>query len=330
MTTAAITAPRFTRLPAGLFASVMGLAGLALAWRAAAETFPVSPWIGDALSVLSLAVFLLLAVFYVAKLIQAPAAVRAEFENPVQSSFLATITVSLLLLAGIVRPWSFAVADIIWMVGATAQLLLAIAIVSSWVISRPGIGQVNPGWFIPTVGHVVATITGAPLGHTELGWFFFAVGAALTLIFYPLVVYRLAVHETLPPALQPTLFILIVPPALIFLASLALGGAFDGGAQSFFSIALLVAFVLAIRLRQFLALPFAASWWAYTFPLDALAIAALRYHEGLGGGFSLALAVVILGLATLVAAAVFGLTLKALKDGTLLPAAQSTPTRKAA
>ena len=60
MTVVATTAPLFTRLPAGLFASVMGLSGLALAWRVAAETFPVSPWIGDALSVLSLAVFLLL------------------------------------------------------------------------------------------------------------------------------------------------------------------------------------------------------------------------------------------------------------------------------
>ncbi len=319
MTVVATTAPLFTRLPAGLFASVMGLSGLALAWRVAAETFPVSPWIGDALGGLSLAVFLLLATFYVAKLIQAPNAVRAEFENPVQSSFLATITVTLLLLAGIVRPWSFAMADMIWMVGAAAHLLLAIAIVGSWISRRPDIGQMNPGWFIPTVGHIVASITGAPLGHVELGWFFFAAGAVFTLILYPMVVYRLTVHETLPPALQPTLFILIVPPALIFLASLALGGSVDGVARGFFSIALLVALVLAVRLRQFLALPFAASWWAYTFPLDALTIAALRYHEGIGHPASAVLAALLLALATALVVGVLGLSLRALARGKLLP-----------
>ncbi len=54
MTTMAGAAPLVARLPAGLFASVMGLSGLALAWREAAATFPVPPWIGEALGVLSL------------------------------------------------------------------------------------------------------------------------------------------------------------------------------------------------------------------------------------------------------------------------------------
>ena len=304
----------------------MGLAGLSLAWRVAAEILPVPAWIGEALGALSSAVFLVLAAGYVAKLIRAPETVRAEFDDPVQGSFIATISVSLLLLAAVLRPWQFGLADLVWLAGAGFQLLLTIAVVRRWLSRPPGLPLVNPGWFIPTVGHVVATVTGMPFGHVELCWFFFAVGAAFTLILYPLVVYRLAVHEALPPPLQPTLFILIVPPALIFVASLALGGAFDGVAQSFFSLSLLVALVLAVRLRQFLALPFAASWWAYTFPLDALAIAALRYHEGLHQGFSLALATVLLGLATLVVVVVFGLTLKALKDGTLLPA----PAQKAA
>jgi tellurite resistance protein len=323
-------APFVTRLPARLFAAVMGLAGLSLAWRGAAEVLPVPSWIGEALGALSLAIFLILAAGYLAKLVRAPETIRAEFDHPVQGSFIATISVSLLLLGGILRPWVFALADLVWMAGAALQLLLALGLSYRWLRQRPDIGQVNPGWFIPTIGNIVAAITGAPLGHTELGWFFFAVGLLFTAILYPVMLYRLIMHDTLPPALQPTLWILIVPPALIFLASLALGGAFDGVAQGFFSLALLVAFLLAIRLRQFLALPFAASWWAYTFPLDALAVAALRYHEGLGAGFSLALAIALLATATLVVAAVFGLTLRALKDGTLLPAAPPVPNPKAA
>jgi len=330
MTAIATTTPLATRLPARLFAAVMGLAGLALAWRNAAEMLPVSPWIGDALGALSVVVFLILAAGYASKLIRVPQAVRAEFEDPVQGSFVATITVSLLLLGGVLRPWAFGLADGVWLAGAVSQLLLAAALSYRWLRQRPDIRQVNPGWFIPTVGNIVASITGASLGHTELGWFFFAVGLVFTLILYPVVLYRLIMHDALPPALQPTLWILTVPPALIFLASLTLGGTFDGVAQGFFSIALLVAFLLVIRLRQFLALPFAASWWAYTFPLDALTIAALRYHEGIGDGFSRGLAVGLLALATLVVGAVFALTLRALKDGTLLPAAQPVLKQKTA
>lgn len=307
------------RIPARLFAAVMGLAGLSLAWRSAAEILSVPAWIGEALGALSLVVFLILAGGYAAKSIRAPASVRAEFDNPVQSSFFGAITVSLLLLAGVLRPWSFALANLLWWSGAASQLLLAVVLSYRWLRDRPNLQQVNPGWFIPTIGNIVATVTGAPLGHVELGWFFLAVGALFTLILYPVFVYRLVMHDPLPPPLQPTLWILVVPPALIFLACVALGGSFDGVAQGFFSIALLVGFLLLIRLRQFLALPFSASWWAYTFPLDALAVAALRYHEGLGAGFSLALAVAVLAVASLVVAAVFVLTLRALKNGTLLP-----------
>lgn len=318
------------RLPASLFAAVMGLAGLALAWRIAAEMFPVSPWIGELLGALSVVVFLILAAGYATKLIHAPEAIRAEFDNPAQGSFLSTITISLLLLGGVLRPWAFVLADLVWLAGATFHLLLAIALLSRWMGQPVDIRQVNPGWFIPTVGHIIAPITGAAFGHVELGWFFFAVGAFCTVVFYPIVVYRLLFHDKLLPALQPSLCILIVPPAVAFLAYLALGGAFDGFARSLFLAALFVALLVAARLRQLAAAPFGPSWWAYTFPLDALTVAALRYHEGLDAGFSGALAAILLTLTSLVVAAVFGLTLRALKEGSLLAPVQPILARKAA
>ncbi len=318
------------RMPASLFASVMGLSGLALAWRVAAESLPVSEWIGEALGALSVLVFLVLAAGYIAKIVHAPEAVRAEFDNPAQGAFIGAITVSLLLLGGILRPWLFVLADLVWLTGATFQLLLAIALLNRWLSHPPDIRQLNPGWMIPTIGHIVAPITGAPLGHIELGWFFFAVGMTFILILYPLTFYRLLFHEKLPPVLQPTLCILIVPPAVAFLAYLALTDSFDGLARSLFLAALFVALLLAARIRQFVELPFTASWWSYTFPLDALAVAALRYHEGLDAGFSGALAVVILTITTLVVTTVFVLTLRAVRGGTLLPAAKPVLGHKAA
>ena len=150
------------------------------------------------------------------------------------------------------------------------------------------------------------------------------------LIIYGIVFYRLLFHEPLPPVLRPTLCILIAPPAVASLAYLALGGEFDSLARSLFLAALFMALLVAARIRQFLEIPFAASWWSYTFPLDALAVAALRYHGGLDAGFSGALAIVILAITTLIVTTVFVLTVRALKDGTLLSTGKPDLQRQAA
>ncbi len=306
------------RLPAGLFASVMGLCGLGLAWRSAAGLLPVPGIVGDAICALAVLVFAVLALGYGAKLVRAPEAARAEFEHPGQNAFIATISISLMLLAGAIQPWSFAVADAVWIAGAGLHLVLAIAIFGRWMVHAAEINHVNPGWFIPIVGNIVAPVTGVPLGHTELSWLFFAVGMMFGIILYAIVFYRLLFHDRLPPVLRPTLFILMAPPAVASLAYLALGGAFDGMARSLFLVALFIALLVAAQGRQFVGIPFAVSWWAYTFPMDALTVAALRYHGGLDHPASLALAVVLLALTTAIVAGVFTLNLRALARGELL------------
>jgi tellurite resistance protein len=82
----------------------------------------------------------------------------------------------------------------------------------------------------------------------------------------------------LADALRPTWFILLVPPSLIYANGFAL---FPEAVflENLFFFALVLAVALLIVSRGFLRWPLGPAWWAFTFPLDALAYAAARYAQ---------------------------------------------------
>lgn len=85
----------------------------------------------------------------------------------------------------------------------------------------------------------------------------------------------------MPGKLMPTLFILIAPPALGFLSWLALhpGSTPDSFALVLLNVGLFLTLLLAWQIAHFIRLPFALSWWAYSFPLAAITLAVLRMAE---------------------------------------------------
>lgn len=81
---------RLAYLPVGLFGSVMGLSGLALAWRLGATELGAPAWIGETFGLLAASVFVLLTLCYGIKCIESPDALRAEFAHPVAVNFCRT------------------------------------------------------------------------------------------------------------------------------------------------------------------------------------------------------------------------------------------------
>lgn len=305
-------------VPAPLFAMVMGTAGLGLAWRKAHEIAGLPQAVGEAVLAAAAVLFVAVAALYGAKLAKHPAAVQGEFNHPVRAAFFPTMSISLLLLAMGAHPHAPALGFSLWAAGAALHLTLTVRTVGRWLSHKHEIGHVNPAWFIPVVGNIIVPILGVRLGYAELSWFFFSVGAVFWLLLFTIVLYRLIFHDDLPPRLQPTLFILIAPPAIGFLSYLALsGGVLDGFARTLVHTALFLALVLAAMAGRFRRLPFAVSWWAYTFPLDALAIASLHYAGIEGGLATRSIGIVALGTATLVVAGVLARTLRALSTGSL-------------
>lgn len=304
-------AARLQHYPVTLFASVMGIGGLSLAWRRAAHVYDAPAWIGQAFFWLGLVVFAVVTAFYVAKWVRHPAAAKAELRHPIRMTFVPTITIALLVLATAGQDLLPRVAEVAWWIGAVAHLALTVVVISAWFVrSDIGLDQITPAWFIPVVGNVVTPLAAEELGNADLAWFSFGVGLVFWVALLPLLLFRLLLHpQPLPPKLMPTLAIFAAPPAVAMLSWQGLSGDVDGpGTRILYAATVMfVALVVAqyTRLRR---VPFALPYWAYTFPAAAAAAAAVAMAGARPGVVYDVVAVVLLAAATLGIAAVAALT----------------------
>lgn len=330
------TSAPLKHLGPGWFAPVMGWAGLALAWQQA------RPLLGEAAGGLALAaagvaalLFALLLALSLLRLQRHPQALREDLRHPVRHAFVATVPVSLLLLATLavaafgpqpaLRP--------LWALGALAQFGVTLWVLSRWIAAPPagaGAAEANgngagglqwagitPLLFIPVVGNVVVPLAGLPLGQPAWSAAQFALG----LFFWPLLlglfVVRLGVQGPLPARLAPALFITIAPPAVAGSALLEFGAPVTL-AWGAWGLALFFALWSAMRLRAIAAQPFGLPHWGMSFPLAAFAALTLRLQAAPGGaGLQLA-ALALLALASLVIAGLSLATWRGLRAGTLL------------
>ncbi|HSV28474.1 MAG TPA: SLAC1 anion channel family protein [Candidatus Omnitrophota bacterium] len=305
-------------VPITVFASVMGVAGLGLAWRKAAPLLGLPAAIGEAMLVLAGILFVAALVTYALKLVRHPAACKGEFNHPIRSSFFAAFSIGLLLLATGAHPHAPKAAEAMWVIGALAQFGITVRVFARWIVHKQELAHANPAWFIPIVGNIIVPILGVRLGQADVSWFFFSVGMALWLPMLAIILNRVIFHDDLPPRLVPTLFILVPPPAIGYLAYTTLVGGADAFANVLVNLALFITMVLLVMGPRFARLPFAVSWWAFTFPLDAAALAALEHGHRNPGNWLFAIAApVLLGLATMVVALVLARTAAGTVKGTL-------------
>ena len=266
----------------GMYGAVMGLAGLGLSARAAAPVLPgtvrapayfTEPWV-----LLGALVLLGLLPLYVAKLFKYPAEVRKDFTNPALLGFTGALPVGMFLVAGGLAPYIPSIANFLWWTGFVLLACFQVWALSRWLSGSIELAQVNAGWLIVLVGGIVAPGPGLALGNVEASHFAFGVSAAAAPLLMALLFYRAVLGAPLPEALRPSWFILLVPPALVYANGMLL---FPGSVflENLFFASLVLAVSLIVVSRSFLRWPFGAPWWAFTFPLDALAYAAARYAQ---------------------------------------------------
>ena len=129
---------------------------------------------------------------------------------------------------------------------------------------------------------------------------------------------RLLFEPALPDAAQPTLLILVAPFAVGFLAYVSVSGGVDLFAEALYGLTIFMVTILVGRLRRMLVCcPFRLAWWAVSFPLAAVASAALRYAAARPNPVSNGLAMAFLGLATGVIAILAVRTLTGIARGEL-------------
>jgi tellurite resistance protein len=310
------TLPRLQYLPISFFTSVMGLAGLAIAWNRAQTAFALNLDLATPILILSGLVFATLSALYLIKIQHWRAAVAAELAHPITINFFPAVSISLLLLATGALPHWPGVAGVLWVLGSALHLLLTLYVMGVWMHREHfEIQHLNPAWFIPIVGNVLVPLVGVTLGFIEVSWFFFSIGILFWLILFVIVLYRVLFHAPLAERLMPTLFILIAPPAVAFAAYVQLTGGLDPFARVLYYSGLFLTLLLATQVGRFLRVPFSLSAWAYAFPLAAMTIATLGMYRQTGAlGFAV-LGWTLLSLVSLVVVYLLARTARAVAGG---------------
>ncbi|HHO70103.1 MAG TPA: C4-dicarboxylate ABC transporter [Halothiobacillus sp.] len=290
------THSRLSHMPVSLFAVVMGLAGLALAVRQGEQLWEIAQVLSTVLLVVSIGIYIAIAVAYSLKFLRYRESVTWEFNHPIRLSFFPAISIGLILIAILLVPISAPLAKGVLIVGATIQLVFTLVILSAWIHQdRFQITHSNPAWFIPIVGNILVPVGGAPLGLIEVSWFFFSIGLVFWIVLLAILMNRYFFHSPMPSKLLPTLFILIAPPAVGFISWVNLhGGLIDDTARILYYFGLFITLMLFFQIRRFTTIPFGLPWWAYSFPLAAFTIATMMMCGAMGGWFFNVLSVVLL------------------------------------
>jgi len=298
----------------------MGLVGLGLTARATATVLPgylrapayfTEPWVA-----LGLVFFVVLVPLYLAKLFRFPELVKAEFWSPVTLGFCGALPVGMSLVAGGVAPYLPAAASALWWTSFVLLLAFQLWALYRWLRGGIELAQANAGWLIIIVGGIVLPGPGIALGYSEAARFSFGVSAAAAPVLMALLFYRAVVAPPLPEALRPTWFVLLVPPSLVYANGVAL---YPESAllENLYFFSLVLGAALLLYAGRFWRWPFGAPWWAFTFPLDALAYAAARYAQDHPSPLWRATAGVTLALATLFVVLVLA---RMLRSASLRPA----------
>lgn len=296
---------------------VMGWCGLSQAWLRATDIFgDTALGLGLVAAIFAQLIFILLCLACIVRLQVHPNAVAADMRHPVRHAFMATLPVSILLLAslGINLFWGTdrtldTALTFLWCVGSLLEVAATAWVISRWLKASENGGiqwaTFTPVFFIPVVGNVLAPLGGVSIGLEAWATAQFGVGLFLWVVLQTLFFVRLAQAGPLPARLAPSLFITIVPPSISGLSLLQL----DAPLSAAWMMWGVGAFFLLLALTQIAAIreqPFSMAHWGMSFPLAAFTSLTLRMTHAPGGAWLQFPATLLLAITSLL---IVGLTL---------------------
>jgi C4-dicarboxylate transporter/malic acid transport protein len=206
----------------------------------------------------------------------------------------------------------------LWLVGTTGIGIFALTILSIYFLKPDMEWQIaNLGWLIPPVSALIVPVLGGSLATeyagTTLGainligsLIFLGIGAVLFLFVMGAVFSRYLFHDLLPAHLAPTIWIGIAPTAILTIIIIkivkpvtlffnapaeaapilsVMAKSLGVGLWGFAFFWLILAVFLTWRHHKKVALPFAMSWWAFTFPLGAFVVSTGVIFQATQAGF---------------------------------------------
>ena len=293
-----IIEPEFwRRTPPALFPCLLGFIGLGLAWRRAAEVWPVSPWIGEGFLLVSCLLFMATGTSYHMKLSLRPSVIFEDLKVGPARGAVSAGSMCLMLYAAAMTPYLFELAQLFWWAAVLQHAGYMVCVTLALAKSDTQLSDVNPSIILPYVGYILAAVGGPALGYGTLSGFFLmaTIPGCIFIIVLSLVnLKRYGVNKSL----RSSYFIILAPLSIYGI------GAFNIWPVESYTIFWIIALVCGICmvpfLRWFYAGGWTPAWGAFTFPLSAFAGVMLT---GVQSGFGVVAevgSVLSLGLATLV------------------------------
>jgi tellurite resistance protein len=287
--------------PVQLFAVVMGLSGLTIAYAKAFHFLNFPYWPYFILLILDTVAFFGIFIAYILKWVKYPDAVKAEINHPVKSSFIPAISISFLLISIAYMDYAPTISVTFWWIGAWLHLFFTFSVLKFWIRHQFDVKMISPAWFIPIVGNVLVPVAGVDVVNEYINLFFFTLGIFYWIVLFTIVTYRMIFHHPMPKKLIPTFFILIAPPAVGFISYFRITfGSIDIFSMILYLIALFTFFLLLLKRSLYTQIPFFVSWWAYTFPLAAITIATTLIYSSFRNCSMYWFSLVLLAIVTVV------------------------------
>ena len=324
------------------FAAVMGTGVLALGVGFLSHRFAPLATVALGLHWFNVALFLLLLLPWTLRWFHARPQAAGALVHPVIGNFVPTVAIALLVLSvqfvQLVKTPEIALP--LWWTGTALAFGFSFLILfKQFLGEQVMLDHVTPGMFIPPVGLVVIPVAGAPLalaaGGAAQGWMLLACyvglgsGALLWLALQAITMFRFVLHKPMPGPMVPTFWINLGPLGVMPISLIALADAtpFIADKVPFHVAALLLwgfgawwlcmAALLTYSYWKRNQLPFALSWWAFTFPTGAFAVASFKLSGLIPLPGIFAVGVVAFGLLALFWSVTLARSVRGALDGSL-------------
>jgi tellurite resistance protein len=258
--------------PASFFAMTLGLAETGNAWRNATSLWNLPSYIGEILEGLAVLSFVWWLLLYCNKWIQHRNLAIAEFKDPVQSSFLALIPESVILMALAIHVYSESIAISLFWIGSVLNLVYgAYKLSGLWTQERQA-EQTTPSLFLTfTASILVNALAAGLLGYTNYGYVLLGIGTISWLIMDSVITQQLTVGG-LGEKTRNFMGIYMAPAVILFVTYQVLCGnnlsiPIVYGLMGY---ALFVFVAITFALKWLKEQAFAPGYWAYTFGIATL------------------------------------------------------------
>ncbi len=274
-----IPANRLQFFPIMMYATVMGITGLALVYKKVSEVLSFPMIFSTILGYLAAFMFVVISFFYLKKIFKFKKEFIAELNHPVRVNFFAASSISILLLSMFFRHELESLSHILFVIGSCMHIFFTFYTIKFWINNNLEIVHSNPAWFIPIVGNLIVPVAGVGFISNEILYFYFSIGIFFWLILFAIILNRIIFHKQFAAKFMPTLFILIAPPAIGFVAYIKMSHSLDFFAHILFSLALFFTILVFVMYKNYLKIKFFISWWAFTFPMAAVTLATIVMYD---------------------------------------------------